>query len=1104
MRCAAFRGCSASGLLLLFLALNLAGADLVDVPQLGVRLPRGFRVTLFSDAEMANDIYAMTLDARGNVVVTSQGYVRTLLDRNQDGVADDAVEFAHTRTGGMGLCFDGYNLLFVGDGGLWRFTDANGDGVADGPATKLFSIEFAEHGGHAVRRGPDGAWYVMAGNDAKLTPAHVTAPSSAIRRIEGGALLRLGADGMEVVAHGFRNPYDFDWNDFGDIFTYDSDCESDYFLPWYSPTRIYHVAPGGHHGWRLEGYTRSWPRPDYYSDTVGILARVGRGSPTGVACYRHSQFPPYFHNGLFALDWTFGQVWFVPLQPQATGSSYGGVPEVFMEPIGNSGFAPTDIAVARDGSLFISIGGRKTRGAVYHVQYVAQPERSFMATNWYELADTTAAAVVNAPQPLEEWSRTLWLPLALQVGAPGFAAIALDRRESPERRCRAVELLTEVFGGMTPAVAAGCAQSPSGAVRARAAWSIGRSPPENYVALLLGLARDTSPYVRTAALEALREHAGELEAPVLQQALALNIAYAEKRVHQAAAGLAAILPDAAFRALWTQQQKDGLAQARLTLTLALLSRTGGETINTNAIDAALAVLSLNKIADQQLQALRLIILALGDFHLRNPAVEVNTGYETPIAFEPRAPVIVKIQRAVTPLFPTRDTDVNFELARLLAMVRAEDPALPDKFLAQISPRSTPSDDFHYLAALSRLRAPIPSNSLAKIAYNILVLDTKLNGLEQRPKQNWSTRLAEVLQELLKNEPRLADALLRDPQLTRPGNLPLVARIGSARYMACARIFLRAVQQNTAYPWTAPLIDLLGVLPPEETAALFRRQWPNMALRDRLAVELAHKPEVVDRDKFLAGLASADVPTAEASLGALLALPPDGTTRALVPAMRLLRTLLDEPKQEALRASILKLVIRESGQPLKAIENPGDLRHSYQPIFDWFATKYPGLARELDADDREDPAKWNSFLKTVQWQKGNAARGEILFQERGCVICHVGPRPIGPDLGGITGRLSNIDLFNSILFPSREVAPPYRTTHVRCRDGSAYTGMVAFDSADGLILQTSATATVRLAQSEIVSRQPSSVSLMPAGLLAGMTPSQFADLYACLMTLRPGR
>src|SRR5947199_9134344 len=294
--------------------------------------------------------------------------MKILHDTNNDGVADKATLFTRTKTGGMGLCFDGNNLLFAGDGALSLYQDRNGDGQADGPPEILLQLGFAEHDVHAMRKGPDGAWYLIGGNDTGFSRKHAMQPNSPIREVEAGALLRITPDlrNSEVIAHGLRNPYDFDFNWLGDLFTYDSDVESDYFLPWYTPTRIYHIAYGGHHGWRLNGWMRSWNRPAYYADTTDILFAIGRGSPTGVACYRHTQFPDHYRNGLFALDWTFGKIYFVPLRPH--GSSYVTQPEVFLEPIGTHGFAPTDIVVAPDGSMFVSIGGRKTRGAVYHYE----------------------------------------------------------------------------------------------------------------------------------------------------------------------------------------------------------------------------------------------------------------------------------------------------------------------------------------------------------------------------------------------------------------------------------------------------------------------------------------------------------------------------------------------------------------------------------------------------------------------------------------------------------------------------------------------------------------------------------------------------------------
>src|SRR5207244_258157 len=56
--------------------------------ELGLRVAPGFKVTLFADHTRANDIYAMTLDSKGRVVVTSQGWIKILEDTDGDGKAD--------------------------------------------------------------------------------------------------------------------------------------------------------------------------------------------------------------------------------------------------------------------------------------------------------------------------------------------------------------------------------------------------------------------------------------------------------------------------------------------------------------------------------------------------------------------------------------------------------------------------------------------------------------------------------------------------------------------------------------------------------------------------------------------------------------------------------------------------------------------------------------------------------------------------------------------------------------------------------------------------------------------------------------------------------
>src|SRR6476659_2380152 len=89
---------------LVALALLLPVVD-VRADDLGLKVPRTFRVTLGADHTLANDITAMALDDRGKVVVSGPGYVRRLEDTDGDGKADRATDIASPKTGAMGLLF---------------------------------------------------------------------------------------------------------------------------------------------------------------------------------------------------------------------------------------------------------------------------------------------------------------------------------------------------------------------------------------------------------------------------------------------------------------------------------------------------------------------------------------------------------------------------------------------------------------------------------------------------------------------------------------------------------------------------------------------------------------------------------------------------------------------------------------------------------------------------------------------------------------------------------------------------------------------------------------------------------------------------------------
>jgi putative heme-binding domain-containing protein len=62
------------------------------------------------------------------------------------------------------------------------------------------------------------------------------------------------------------------------------------------------------------------------------------------------------------------------------------------------------------------------------------------------------------------------------------------------------------------------------------------------------------------------------------------------------------------------------------------------------------------------------------------------------------------------------------------------------------------------------------------------------------------------------------------------------------------------------------------------------------------------------------------------------------------------------------------------------------------------------------------------------------------------------------------------------------------------------GLVIYESAEGLTLRDSTNQTIRVEAAEIDARRDLPTSLMPDGLLETLQPQDLADLYAYLQTL----
>lgn len=356
----------------------------------------GFKVELIHSAQPGEGSWiCMTVDHKGRLIISPQRDDQPLLrvTLTRSGQVQKIEPIPAPLRQAMGLCFSHDSLYVNGHGpsgtGLYRLIDENRNDQFDTDEVhflKTFQGE-GEHGYHAVVAGPDGMIYVMNGNHTKVPEG--IAPESPHRNYQedlllprqwdagghavgilapGGHIVRTDPEGKnwELMLAGFRNSYDFDFNANGEMFTFDSDMEWDWGMPWYRPTRINHCVSGAEFGWRSG--TGKWP--ELYPDSLPATINIGIGSPTGVKFGTKSKFPEKYRKALFAMDWSYGRILAVHLQPN--GASYTGGYESFVK---GKPLNVSDLEFGNDGAMYFITGGRGTQSGLYRVGYVGPAPR---------------------------------------------------------------------------------------------------------------------------------------------------------------------------------------------------------------------------------------------------------------------------------------------------------------------------------------------------------------------------------------------------------------------------------------------------------------------------------------------------------------------------------------------------------------------------------------------------------------------------------------------------------------------------------------------------------------------------------------------------------
>ncbi len=1071
------------------------------------KLPEGFVLEEFATDDQTGSAISITFNAKGQLLCSAGSgkvqEIRVLEDKDGDGVCDGYSVYQE-KVYCQGLVAVGPDVYAVANTHLYYLPDANGDNKAD-KMEQVFSKPLGgmgEHGPHAVVHGPDGQLYIILGNAANFDLSLITEVSSPVRAERlywgnllppqssqgfmdgigppGGIVLRTNFTGKkcEVIANGFRNAYDLAFSPEGDIFTFDSDMEWDIGLPWYRPVRICHVTQGAEFGWRFGG--GKWK--DYYPDNLPGID-VGRGSPTGVEIYDHTAFPPEYRGAQFHCDWALGKI--VCLMPQRAGGTWAGKPFDFLSIAGRASLPVTDCVVGPDGALYVSYGGRDTRGGVYRVRYTGGNgiKNLFNAADLNGIAAPVATAL-NQPQPLSAFSRKAITAEAQKAGGEWrtlLAAVAQEGKRPAAMRLRAIDLLGMDGTPLDTALLEALLKDAAPVVRAKAAWHCGLNSGPECTSLLIKQLGDNDGLVLRRVCEGLQRNPDKAAVPGLLALLSNGDRYVRYHARIALLRIPAadwsaeavkaekILPRAEGLLAWAQTfHSMNIDPQRIAPVLEEMLGIGADVLEKSR--------RIEEVLTAQ-RALGLILLARKD-SAAVPAA-LNARLSTHLLTRLDGP----------------DFSIAAEAAELLAALQHA-PAVEVLLSKMANEGISRAARIQYAFTAANIHSGWSSPQFNRL------LDFVLNP---GPGENGHA-FAGNMQQIITRVMRLMPAEQRSALMTGLPDAKL-AFVLTAFSAIAPEEFPVIRQRFTATKdrkLQEQILTLIGGTKTKESFAF---------------LESVLDETSADYDTMLAHLMRNNEPgAAKYALKALASLNQGISNEALYRSADLMAAVAEKPVDYfyglVLCASRNTGAVREKALELLArtpfIEKPALPTGSTQQVLFWqdaFEKKFPQDKRhfpELTGDGYQNEEKFNKlaeFLRQAPPSKaGDAAAGKALFTAQKCVTCHAfrgEGQMLGPDLSEVGKRFEWNKILEDVVYPSRVVDARYRQMNFKLKDGQRLVGFVVEDTAESRTIADANGIKTLVKNADIEKITVGDTSIMPNNLLDTLKPEQIRDLLRFL-------
>lgn len=319
--------------------------------------------------------------------------LKRIEDRDGNGRADHFTTFAEWKDVLDGVASGvitrrtktGMDVYVANIPNLFLLNDKDNDGVADQSKTLStgYGVRYSllGHDLHGLRWGPDGKLYFSNGDRGM----HVKSPEGKLLDFpDEGTVMRCDPDGsnLEVFARGLRNPQKLVFDQYGNLFTGDNNCDYGDLARW-----IY-LVEGGDTGWRIGYQHLQTPRPTgpwlqenlWHTQETNTgayllppIAHIASG-PSGNTYYPGGgALPDKYAEHFFLTDFTAGPTSLVhSFALKAKGAGF----EMIDRGEFVKGMVATDIDFAPDGGAYITDWSssflKAAKGRIYRV---ASPEK---------------------------------------------------------------------------------------------------------------------------------------------------------------------------------------------------------------------------------------------------------------------------------------------------------------------------------------------------------------------------------------------------------------------------------------------------------------------------------------------------------------------------------------------------------------------------------------------------------------------------------------------------------------------------------------------------------------------------------------------------------